>query len=425
MSKLRIVRVSSTEPYLLMAWMVCLVGTFFYCYEYILRIGPGIIGSNLMSEFHLSASQYGTFGSYYYYAYVPLQLIVGILLDRYGPRRLLIGACLLCIFGSLSFSSAHSLLGLKISRFLIGFGSSFAFVGALKAATLWFPPRNFAAVSGVITSSGMFAAMGGAIAVNHFVGLWGWRLTFNAAGWLGFIIVFLMMIFVHDKVRVSHETYVPELSFKEVFLGMMKSLRNFRLWIIAFSGLALFAPITVFAEFWAVPYFKAYGLTGNQCAWAVAMIFLGWAPGAAFHGWISDRLRRRILFLFTGSAISAFLLIFLFFSPNLPSYLLLILMLCLGVATSSQVLVFALSREVSPQYFAATAVAITNVFVMLGGILQKAIGYLLDSFAGSVPNLATNSYSLSDFNRALMLLPALLLCGLATLTIYKIGGDRQ
>src|SRR3954470_19954672 len=78
----------------LYAWLVCGLGALFYCYEYFLRISPSVMTQDLMRVYHLDAAMLGNLAAFYYYAYTPMQLPVGVLMDRFGPRRLLVFACL-------------------------------------------------------------------------------------------------------------------------------------------------------------------------------------------------------------------------------------------------------------------------------------------------------------------------------------------
>ncbi len=115
--------------------IICAIGALFYCYEFILRIVPGVLQSELSAAFgNVSASTFGQIAALYYFAYSPMQLPVGMLMDRFGPRRLLTLACLCCTLGSYLFSYSTFLWIAGMGRFLVGFGSAFAFVGVLSLA---------------------------------------------------------------------------------------------------------------------------------------------------------------------------------------------------------------------------------------------------------------------------------------------------
>ncbi len=132
----------TNRKHLLFGITVCLVGALFYCYEFLLRILPGTLQSELSIAFgHISATTFGQLAALYYFAYSPMQLPVGMLIDRFGPRRLLSFACLCCMLGSYLFMTFSSLWIAGIGRLLVGFGSSFAFVGSLTLMMHWLPRR--------------------------------------------------------------------------------------------------------------------------------------------------------------------------------------------------------------------------------------------------------------------------------------------
>lgn len=79
--------ISSGKKHVTFAWLMCALGAVFYAYEYFLRILPSVMEVPLRAHFDLSASGFGLLAAFYYYAYVPMQLPVGVLMDRFGPRR--------------------------------------------------------------------------------------------------------------------------------------------------------------------------------------------------------------------------------------------------------------------------------------------------------------------------------------------------
>jgi len=143
----------------LLPWIICGLGALFYSYEYFLRITPSVMTVELKHFFHIKDGALGSLSAYYYYIYTPMQLAVGLLMDRYGPRRLLTIATLCCVAGSLLFAATPILFVAEMGRFLIGFGSAFAFVGVMKLATIWLPRRYFAMFAGLATSMGMIGAI--------------------------------------------------------------------------------------------------------------------------------------------------------------------------------------------------------------------------------------------------------------------------
>lgn len=411
MSKFTITEIAVNEKYnKFIPWLICSIGAAFYCYEYLLRIAPSVMTTELMQTYHLTAGQLGDLTAFYYYAYTPLQLIIGMLMDRYGPRHLLMLACSACAIGAFIFAGNHNIYLAELSRFLVGFGSAFAFVGALKLATIWLPPERFAVISGMITTLGMVGAMAGDITLTKFVNVYGWRSTTFMSAWLGVILVIFIFLFVHDKVKVKtrkQSIYTPELTFKQVFIGLAKCAKNPYLWIVGIMGSFLYLPISAFAELWGIPYLtQAHHLPSTSAASTISMIFLGWAIGAPLAGWVSDITQQRKLPIMIGSILAIIAICIVLYVPNLSSVSLHIWLFIFGVLTSVEIIVFAIGREVSPNRFAGTAIALTNAFIMLGGALfQPIIGILLDwRWNGKIWH-GIHFYSTQNYQFALSVLP--------------------
>lgn len=90
-------------------WFLCGLAALFYCYEYLLRIAPSVMSTELMQYYALNATAFGNLFAVYYYIYTPMQIPVGLMLDRFGARFLLTFATLICAMGTLFFASSTSL----------------------------------------------------------------------------------------------------------------------------------------------------------------------------------------------------------------------------------------------------------------------------------------------------------------------------
>ena len=113
------------------AWLIWTIAVIYYLYEYIHRIAPSVMVSDLMRSFQVNAATLGNLSAIYFYIYAIFQVPVGMLADRYGPKRPLLMACIICSLGGLFFSMAHHLYWAQINRGLIGLGSAFGFICCL------------------------------------------------------------------------------------------------------------------------------------------------------------------------------------------------------------------------------------------------------------------------------------------------------
>lgn len=391
----------------LLPWLICGLGAVFYCYEYFLRITPSVMTSDLMRAYNLGGSEVGNLSAFYYHAYVPMQIVVGLMMDRFGPRRLLTVACLFCALGTYLFAGGHGFAFAEFGRFLVGFGSAFAFVGALKLATIWLPPNRFALVSGIIMCLGMIGAMCGDILLRKTVDIVGWRTTIYISAAIGVILSLVLWLVIRDtdKNHPDHHTHI--INFKGVVHGLLQALKNPQIWLIGIVGFLLYMSLSAFAELWVIPYLEqARGLSKNSAAYANSMVFLGWAIGSPAWGWFSDFIQRRCLPIMIASVGALIFVCILLYTPHLSETYVYITMFLFGLFSSAQILVFAVCHEASGMKIAGTAIALTNMIVMIGGnIFQPVIGKLLDMGWNQHLVDGARMYSAYDYQMALSVLP--------------------
>lgn len=398
------------KTYTILPWVICTLGALYYCYEYFLRISPSVMVPELMKAYHLSGAEVGSLSAFYYHAYVPMQIVVGLLMDRYGPRRLLALACICSVVGTYLFAGGHDIFIAELGRFLVGFGAAFAFVGALKLATIWLPPNRFALISGTITSLGMIGAMAGDILLRDLVDALGWKMTTYTTAGAGILLAIAIWVVVRDvnPAPVHPQYHGQRTTFRELLHGLWGALRNPQIWFNGIVGFVLYLSLSGFAELWGIPYLEqARNLTRVHAANVNAMVFLGWAIGGPCWGMFSDFIQRRCLPLVISSIGSLAVICYILYFPHISYSLMMTLLFLFGFLSSAQVLVFAICREVTHYRIAGTAIALTNMLVMLGGnLFQPVIGKLLDmGWTGTMED-GTRLYSVANYQAALSVIPA-------------------
>lgn len=397
----------------MIGWVICGLGAVFYCYEYLLRIQPSVMIPELMRQFHISADRLSVIISLYYLAYDPMQAVVGVMTDLYGPRYILTSAVFICTLGSLLFGVADSVYLASIGRFLVGFGSAFAFVSALKLASIWLPLNRFALFAGLVTALGMVGGMIGDIGLTHLVSTFGWKQTVYAGTIIGVLLIPIMWFFIKDQRNGQARPVASRAVYRETFAGLIKILNNPQAWIAGFIGCILYLSLSVFAELWGIPFLRGvYHLTPAQAAFTNSFVFFGWLLGAPLTGWISDKMQKRRLPLLFGSIFSAVAIAWVIYVPTTPLYVVQTLLFLFGVFSSIEVVCFAVGRETSPQHMSGAAVSFVNLLVMFGGLaLQPLVGRILDiNWLGRVAD-GIRVYDIHAYQHALSVIPLTIVLG--------------
>ncbi len=389
------------------ALLMCIFGVLFYAYEYYLRVAPSVMAVELKQTFDLGEAAFGYLAAFYYYAYVLMQIPVGLSMDRFGPRRMLTFACSACVLGTYLFANTTSALNAQIGRLMIGFGSAFAYVGVLKIASVWLPKRYFGLVAGICTALGMLGAISGEMIMTMLVESIGWRATLFYAACVGTVLTGALWLVLRDTTHTTNyvlpiETDTPLEKKLDSFKAILTSRQ---IWISGSIGCLTFLPITAFAEIWSISFLETAGMSKSEAAMGSAMVFLGFAVGAPVWGIVSNRLKSRRIPMILGSLLAACFMALLVWHPNNSIFWMYSLLLLTSFFASVEVLVFAVSDDASMHSVNATAIAFTNMLVMLGGaFLPPMIGKILDQRLQLMGDL-----TISDYSIALMVLPIALL----------------
>src|SRR5882672_9088691 len=150
-----------------------------YVLSYLYRSVNAVIALELVADFTLSAAQLGLLTSGYLLAFAAFQLPLGLLLDRFGPRRTDAALLLIAALGALVFALAHQLPSLILGRALIGLGVSGCLMSGIKANVVWFPLSRLAAMNGWLFFAGGVGLMLATLPVEIAVRLTHWQTVFG------------------------------------------------------------------------------------------------------------------------------------------------------------------------------------------------------------------------------------------------------
>ncbi|MBV53822.1 MAG: MFS transporter [Coxiellaceae bacterium] len=360
------------------AWMVWIVSLAFVLFQFFLQLSFGEMVGAVMSSYKLSATEGSVLASSYYFIYVLLQMPAGMLIDRYGPRRILSTGALVVVVGCLMFAEAPSFLVAMLGRLLMGTGAAFAFVGSLNLVSMWFPANRFGVMAALAETTGMFGSIVGTILLAMFVHQVGWRDCMVFSAGLSLVLAVLLWWVVRDT--PDNVTLITQRSFSAWWVDVKLLFKNKIAWLNgAYTGL-LFLMITVFVALWSVPFLQlAYHMSLVKATLVSDIVFIGAAIGNPLIGWLDARINNRRYILVTFPLISAVLLAILMFSPSLPMFEVVLLMFAFGLLVSSYILPYVIGNELAPRGARTTSLGFVNTLsVGSAPIVGPLIGWVLD-----------------------------------------------
>ena len=393
------------------AWALWGVASLFFGYEFLLRVSPTAMQPELRQAFLVGSGGLGFLSSLYYWAYTVLQLPVGVLMDRYGPRLLLTFAAGICGTGTFIFATTDSLLIAGIGRLLVGAGSAFALIGALKLVGEWFPESRYGFLTGLTIALGTIWATTGEALLSYQMEYLYWRTLLYILALIGGGIALLLWIVVRDAPEGRrHSSPHSSREKGEILSGIKAVVSNRQSWLIgAYGGLA-YLPLACFAELWGVPYLmKSCACLRPQAVTMASMIFVGIALGAPFFGWVSDKIRRRKPVLYIGVGVPLLILLYLLMAPYKPLWIVWFLIFSVGFFSGGHITEFAIVREANPTKAAAVSAGFGNtIFMLIPTVSQWLMGCVLDYLNFGIDTTDESAFTFTSFKLSLLLIPALL-----------------
>jgi len=416
------------------AWLAWGLGAAFYAYGFFQRVAPAVMVDALMRDFALGGALIGSLSAAYFYAYAAVQIPVGVLLDRFGPRRLLLAATLLAALGGAMFALAPGLLPALAGRVLVGAAVGVAFIATLKLASLCFPPARFGLVAGLTLAVGVLGGIVAQAPLGALVDLLGWRkaMLLAALAALALGLAILVLLPARHAARGASRRDPPGAgraaepvdAEKNVAAGGLRAIAGtLPVWLLTAYASCMGAPILALAGLWLVPYLaQVHDLPRAEAGALASVMLAAWAIGGPAAGWLADRLGR-LRAMRAAAALNAACLATLCLVPAPPLLLIAALSAVIGLGGGFMIASYAHARELYGTAHAATAMGIVNSAVLLvGAVLQSLIGHLLDLRWTGETLAGARLYPEAAYRHAFLLL--LLVSGLALASAILLRARR-
>jgi sugar phosphate permease len=363
-----------------------------YAISYFYRNANAIIEGNLVRELGLGPADLGLVTSVYFISFAAFQLPLGVLLDRYGPRRTESILLLFAALGAVLFARAESLSGLIVGRLLIGLGVSACLMAAFKAYVLWFSSDRLAMINGLQMVAGGLGALGATIPLQNALSYTDWRGVFMGLAVITVIASICLWVFLPEKERTDEKLPSLKLQLKE--MGQVFRSRIF--W-----GIAPLAAISQGANMaihglWMKPWLRdVTGLSADNAAQLLFAMTLAFIGGFLTLGLIAEKLTQ--IYDIGLISISVFgMTLFLFVQGTMIYGGLgspLILVILLGFFGTASILVYAGYAQIFPKNLSGRVSTMQNLLVFMGAfILQWGFGAIIEQWPATVSGYDPASY---------------------------------
>ena len=378
---------------------------FGYFLSYLYRVVNAVIAPDLVADLGVGPSALGLLTSTYFIAFASSQLPLGVLLDRFGPRKTEAFLLVFAGLGALVFAGSDTLTGLILGRGLIGLGVSACLMAAFKAYVLWFSEEHWPLVNGFQMAAGGLGALVATTPVEAALQVTDWRGIFTFLGIFTLLVAVLIYLAVPEKSAQGEKESIA------------KQLHGVRL---VFSSLKFWrtAPLTTMSQaaflsiqgLWAGPWLKdVAGMDRMAVAASLQWVALAMIAGFIGLGMLAKKLARAGISVLTTAATGMGLfmttqaaIILGFGGKSIP------LWICFGFFGTSGIIAYASLSQSFPSYLSGRVTTGVNLLVFLVAFAgQWAIGAIIELW----PVGADGSYALAGYRAGFtIMLGAQVLC---------------
>jgi MFS family permease len=381
------------------AWVIWGTGLAVYLLAVFNRSSLGVAGLIAADRFGISATQLAAFTVLQLLVYAGMQVPVGVLLDRFGSRALLLAGLLLMVVGQLAFAFSHSFVAAVLARAVLGAGDAMVFVSVLRLVAVWFLVRQAPGVAQLTGQLGQLGAVAAAAPLSWALHTLGWTRAFGGASALGLLLMVAVALLVKDSPYhrtevVRHKMRVLAASLRTVWGNPGTRLGLWSHFTSQFS-------VTVFTLLWGFPFLvRGEGLSSRTAGILLMVV----TAAVLVFGTVLARAttrhpyHRSHVVLGVVAAMAVVWGVVLLWPGRAPLWLLVVLVCVTGAGGPASMVGFDLARTFHPVESIGRANGMVNVGGFVASLLTMAvIGVILDL---REPGGAAH-YGLADFRVAL------------------------
>ena len=387
-----------------------------YTVSQFLRTSIGVLSPNMMNDFNINPNDMGLLGGVFFLSFAIFQIPAGILIDRFGPRKVMSSVIIFAVLGSIIFALSNSFYSLLIGRIFMGLGCSICLMGSLVLITRWRDTNQFSKLAGIILAVGGIGGLLATTPLSYFSELYGWRLSFWLAAVVTFFVMLLYYFVLEDRDKGLFINKKNKLISPKNLFFVLKE-RNFKFMIP--MSLMSYSSLVVILGLWGAPYLKdIHGLDSIERGKILMLMAISWNIGSFVFGRLRSifgSYKRVVIF---GSIGVIFLLFVLSFISNINITYLYMLFCILGFFGAFSVALISHYQVLFDKEYMGRALSTANFF-NFGGVffIQWLTGKIIFIMGGNSSGAPIEAY------RSAFLFVAILL--LVSLCIYLFTNEKK
>ncbi|WP_290514030.1 nitrate/nitrite transporter [Aeromicrobium sp.] len=401
------------------AYGIWIVGLLVYMLAVFHRSSLAVAGLTATERFDISAAQLATFTMLQLLVYAGMQIPVGLMVDRFGPRRVLITGAITLTLAQAGFAFADSYPLALLARLFVGVGDAMTFICVLRLVNTWFAPRRIPLMTQLTGVVGQLGAIIAAVPMTIALRELGWTRSYLVAASLGIVLSVALVVFVRDA-PAARSRSGPPLSRTQISqsLGASWAQPGTRLgfWIHFSTQFSA----TTLGLLWGYPFFvRGEGTSEHTAGLLLTLMVVAVMTAGPVLGWaiMHHPWHRSTLVLCVVGAIVVMWTVVLGWRGDAPIWLLALLVVVVGVGGPASVIGFDLGRTSNPSERMASATGIINQAGFVASLLLVvAIGVVLD---WRTPGSST-AYTPSAFKWAMSCQYVLWAVGITQIWRYRV-----
>lgn len=370
-----------SRPALRSPWTVWAVGLAVYVLAVFHRSSLGVAGLVATDRFGISAAQLATFTMLQLLVYAAMQIPVGLLVDRFGSRSVMLSGLVLMTAGQTVFAFAESYPVALVARAGVGVGDAMTFICLLRLVSTWFPLRRIPFVTQMTGTLGQTGAVAAAVPMTWALAHLGWTRAYLVAAGVGVVLAVALLVVLHDTPQGRHLRGEP-MSLTAVRASLAASWRHPGTRLGFWMHFCTQFSATTMSLLWGYPFFVRGEEQSSASAGLLLSLMvltmmisgpvLGWLVGA--HPWH----RSTVVLVIVSSIVTVWTVVLAWPGPA-PFAVLVVLVLVTGIGGPASVIGFDVGRTSNPAHRLASATGIINQGGFYASLVMVVvIGLLLD-----------------------------------------------